>query len=67
VAVHAFCPSEFSGRADYDYHQQITAAIRDKKLPRRTQADHGAYHDDTSCAYVDVYAEALRQQELKTR
>jgi DNA-binding GntR family transcriptional regulator len=58
--------SEFSGRADYDYHQQITAAIRDKnfRVARRLTMEHITTN---LVRVVDVYAEALRQQELKTR
>jgi DNA-binding GntR family transcriptional regulator len=53
---------EFSGRAAYQYHQQITAAIRDRnfRLARRLTMDHITAN---LVRVVDVYAAALSQQE----
>ncbi len=53
---------EFSGRAAYQYHQQITAAIRDRnfRLARRLTMDHITAN---LVRVVDVYAAALNQQE----
>jgi DNA-binding GntR family transcriptional regulator len=53
---------EFSGRAAYQYHQQITAAIRDRnfRLARRLTMDHITAN---LVRVVDVYAAALSRQE----
>jgi DNA-binding GntR family transcriptional regulator len=53
---------EFSGRAAYEYHQQITSAIRDRnfRLARRLTMDHITAN---LVRVVDVYAAALSQQE----
>ena len=49
-------------RAAYQYHQQITAAIRDRnfRLARRLTMDHITAN---LVRVVDVYAAALSQQE----
>ena len=54
--------NEFSGRADYAYHQQITSAIRDRnfRLARKMTIEHITAN---LVRVVDVYAEALGKQE----
>jgi DNA-binding GntR family transcriptional regulator len=55
--------NEFSGRADYEYHREITEAIRARnfKLARRMTVDHITAN---LARVVDVYADALaRRQE----
>ena len=54
--------NEFSGRADYEYHQEITAAIRagDFKLARKMTIEHIGTNLGR---VIDVYAEALEKQQ----
>ena len=51
---------EFSGRADYEYHQEITAAIRagDFKLARKMTVEHITQN---MSRVIDVYAAALEK------
>ena len=53
---------EFSGRADYEYHQEITAAIRagDFGLARKMTVGHITAN---LARVIDVYAEALQKQQ----
>jgi DNA-binding GntR family transcriptional regulator len=53
--------NEFSGRADYAYHQQITATIRagDFKLARKMTVEHITQNLGR---VIDVYAAALEKQ-----
>ena len=55
--------NEFSGRADYEYHREITDAIRGRnfKLARKMTVDHITAN---LARVIDVYADALaRRQE----
>ena len=49
---------EFSGRADYKYHRDITQAVRDRnfKLARKMTVEHITVNMER---VIDVYAEAL--------
>ena len=54
--------NEFSGRADYQYHREITQAIRarDFRLARRMTVEHITAN---LARVIDVYADALAKQQ----
>jgi DNA-binding GntR family transcriptional regulator len=54
--------NEFSGRAEYRYHREITQAIRARnfKLARKMTIEHITAN---LARVVDVYAEALDKQQ----
>ena len=54
--------NEFSGRADYEYHREITEAIRSRDFDRarRMTVDHITAN---LTRVIDVYADALARQE----
>ncbi|MEJ0068191.1 MAG: GntR family transcriptional regulator [Pseudomonadota bacterium] len=54
--------SEFSGRADYEYHREITRAIRARnfKFARKMTIEHITAN---MARVIDVYAEALEKRQ----